>query len=299
MDLRHLKYFVAVAEEENITRAAIRLNISQPSLSRQIKDLEMELGVELFNRTAKTISLTFTGRYFLQEVRMLLNQLDELTHSLRDFTKLDKDSIKVGYAPSLVTQMLPEILRSFRSNYPDVRVKLHDLTTNEMIEGLRNEDLDVALLIKPDVLAMKDLSYKELRSLAPYIAMPSHHPLSAKPDIHVRDLLSQSLIVYSHDDYPEYHTWLKQFFNQGHHPKIVAESDSASGLIASLESGLGIAIVQEGFEIPVSSQIILRSINVDADKKFSFGTAHRTKEKSSTIEQFLLSCTVVASQTAI
>src|SRR6187431_654670 len=111
MELRHLKYFVAVAEEENVTRAAARLHVSQPGLSRQIRDLEEELGVPLFYHRAKSLNLTPAGRIFLDEAYAVLHRLDEATQTVKTFAGGHKHEIHVGYAPSLTTKILPCALR--------------------------------------------------------------------------------------------------------------------------------------------------------------------------------------------
>src|SRR5689334_1286904 len=129
MELRHLRYFIAVAEEENITRAAERLHVSQPPLSRQIRDLEEELGAALFERTAKSVRLTDVGRIFLTEARAVLERAQQARAVVRAITDGKQGEIHVGYAPSLTVQLLPPVLREYQESYPNVRVVLHDLST--------------------------------------------------------------------------------------------------------------------------------------------------------------------------
>ena len=147
MELRHLRYFVAVAEEQNITRAAQRLHLSQPPLSRQIRDLEEELGVSLLLRKGKTVQLTNAGRLFLDESRAVLRRSDEAVQAVRTIAKTKRCDIHVGYAPSLTVQILPAALREFERLTPGARVTLHDLSTEEMLLGLREERLQVALMM--------------------------------------------------------------------------------------------------------------------------------------------------------
>src|SRR5882757_1370217 len=148
MELRHLRYFVVVAEEQNVTRAAARLHVSQPPLSRQIRDLEEDLGVALFHHGAKAVRLTEAGRVFLSEARAVLQRADEAVQMAKAVAGGQRGEIHVGYAPSLTVEILPRALRFFQEANPGVRVQLHDLSTQEMLRGLRDRKLDVALLVR-------------------------------------------------------------------------------------------------------------------------------------------------------
>src|SRR5438445_8363454 len=147
MELRHLRYFVAVAEEQNVTRAAARLHVSQPPLSRQIRDLEDELGVALFDRGAKAFRLTDAGRVFLTEARAILQGAEGAVQMVKDVAGGKRGEINVGYAPSLMVKLLPRALRCFRKSNPGVRVRLHDLSTQEMLRGLNDGRLHVAMMV--------------------------------------------------------------------------------------------------------------------------------------------------------
>src|ERR1700683_2427650 len=145
VELRHLRYFVIVAEEQNVTRAAERLHVSQPPLSRQIRDLEQELGVGLFRRTAKSLALTEAGKIFLNEARAVLLRAEKAVQTVRAVASGGRGQLRVGYAPSLTVELLPQALRSFERECPGVRVTLHDLSTEECVQRLTNRKLDVAL----------------------------------------------------------------------------------------------------------------------------------------------------------
>src|SRR5262252_5587791 len=148
MELRHLRYFVAVAETENVSRAALKLHVSQPGLSRQIRDLEDELGFPLLERSAKSVRLTEAGRVFLVEARAVLQRADEAVQTARAVASGQRGEIHVGYAPSLTVELLPRALRFFQEANPGVRVQLHDLSTREMLRGLRDGKLHLALIIQ-------------------------------------------------------------------------------------------------------------------------------------------------------
>src|ERR1700722_8541100 len=149
MELRHLRYFVAVAEEQNVTRAAARLRVSQPPLSRQIRDLEEELGVELFKRTAKSLELTEAGKIFLNEARSVLMRVEAAVQTVRALGSGAPGQVRVGYAPSLTVEVLPKALKLFEQEHPGARVFLHDCSTEEFGRKLLERKLDVALGARP------------------------------------------------------------------------------------------------------------------------------------------------------
>src|SRR5213079_166720 len=128
MELRHLRYFIGVAEEENVSRAALKLHVSQPALSRQVRDLEEELGFPLLERSAKSVRLTDAGRVFLPEARAVLQRADDAVKAARAIAT-GASELHVGYAGSPTVRILPGTLRAFQAEHPDVRVRLHDLST--------------------------------------------------------------------------------------------------------------------------------------------------------------------------
>src|SRR5271156_4251446 len=162
MELRHLRYFVAAAEEENVSRAALKLHVSQPGVSRQIRDLEDEIGFQLFERSAKSLRLTEAGKTFLTEARAILQHADDAVKKARAAMGGTHGEIHVGYAPSLTVQILPSTLRAFQEKFPKVRVALHDLSTEEMLTQLRNGKLSVALMVRLDRKAMRGLDFADL-----------------------------------------------------------------------------------------------------------------------------------------
>jgi DNA-binding transcriptional LysR family regulator len=146
MELRHLRYFVAVAEEENVSRAALKLHVSQPGISRQIHDLEDEIGFPLFDRGGKTVRLTVAGKIFLGEAREILQRTASAVEKARAGLASQAE-INVGYIPSGTVEILPRALRIFRGSFPETRVTLHDLSAEEMLPLLLQKKLDVALTV--------------------------------------------------------------------------------------------------------------------------------------------------------
>jgi DNA-binding transcriptional LysR family regulator len=244
MELRHLRYFVAAAEEENVSRAALKLHVSQPGLSRQIRDLEDEIGFQLFERSAKSLRLTDAGRTFLSEARAVLQRADEAVKNARAVAKGAQGEIHVGYAPSLTVQILPQTLRKFQAQFPKARVALHDLSTEEMLAGLRDNQLQVALMVQPDRKALRGLEFKELARYPMCIAVAPKHPLAKLKTITFAQVVGEPLIAYSRKDYPEYHVMLaKLFAPTGRKPRVAEEHDGVTSIVAAVESGNGFALV--------------------------------------------------------
>jgi len=160
MELRHLRYFVAVAEEENVSRAASKLHVSQPGISRQIHDLEDEIGFLLFERSGKSVRLTVAGKIFFGEARDILQRTADAVKKARAGLA-SRAEINVGYAPSATVEILPRALRAFRGSFPGVRVTLHDLSAKEMLPLLLQKKLDIGLTVPPRKLP-RELDMKEL-----------------------------------------------------------------------------------------------------------------------------------------
>ena len=247
MELRHLRYFVAAAEQENVSRAAAKLHVSQPGISRQIHDLEEEIGFPLFERFAKALKLTDAGRKFLEEARAVLQRADEAVKNARAVAAGAGGEIHVGYAPSLTIQILPRALRAFQSKFPRTRVSLYDSSTEEMLTGLRAGKLQVALMVRPSRKMLRGLQFQELARYPIYAALPPRHPLAASKSVGFEQLAKEPLIAYSRGDYPEYHEMLDELFGKNK-PLIAEEHDGVTSIIAAVESGRGVALVPQCVE---------------------------------------------------
>jgi DNA-binding transcriptional LysR family regulator len=243
MELRHLRYFTAVAEEQNVTRAAARLHVSQPPLSRQIRDLEQELGVELFKRTAKSVELTEAGKIFLIEARAVLLRSHQAVQTVRAVATVARGQVRVGYAPSLTVEILPRALKLFEQAHPGARVALLDCSTEEYGRKLLERKIDVALGVKPCGRMWRGVVFEKLATYPLYCAVAASHPLARKRAISARQMKDERVIGYSRDEYPEYHAWLREVFRPfGFDPPVAEEHDSVTSLIAAVEAGRGVAI---------------------------------------------------------
>jgi DNA-binding transcriptional LysR family regulator len=258
MELRHLRYFVAVAGEENVSRAALKLHVSQPGLSRQIRDLEDEIGFQLLERSAKSVRLTAAGKVFLTEAREVLLHADAAVNKARAVAHGGSGEIHVGYAPSLTVQILPPMLRAFQGEFPHVRVTLHDLSSEEMLTQLGTRKLQVALTVRPPAKMLRGLSFVEIARYAMVVAVAPNHPLAKLKAITLQQVAPEPLIGLNRKDYPEYHVETKKLFTAvGRKPNFAEEHEGGTGIIAAVEAGRGIALVPSSLACIVGTRVKL------------------------------------------
>jgi DNA-binding transcriptional LysR family regulator len=295
MELRHLRYFVAVGEEQNITRAAARLRVSQPPLSRQIRDLEEELGIQLLARAARAVKLTDAGRHFLGEARAVLQRANEAVETTRAVATGMQGEIEVGYAPSLAVDLLPRALQTFQRECPGVRARLHDLTTEELVNGVRDGRLDVALVVRPASAALRGLTFDLLQTYPVRVAVSPRHPLARGRAVNLDQLRSERLIGYTRADYPEYHEWVKTLFD-GKLPARMEEHESVSSLIAAVESGRGVALVSQSLACLAGPRLKLRPLR-PAPAPMRVGAIYLTDDAPAAARRFVVAAKQAAALT--
>ena len=243
VELRHLRYFATVGDLLNFTKAAQKLRVAQPALSRQIQDLEDELGVKLFDRTQRTVKLTEAGSAFLTEAKAVLDRAAEAVKVARGVARGERGEIHVGYAPSLTVELLPSALHSFHNIAPGVHVKLHDLSSEEMMRGVREGKLHLSLAAQPEADSLNGLKYEPLQSYPICVGVPPNHRLARAKQVKLEQIATEPLVAYSRAEYPEYHAMLKELFAQCESkPRVTEEHDSAPSLIAAAGIGRGLII---------------------------------------------------------
>jgi LysR family transcriptional regulator, benzoate and cis,cis-muconate-responsive activator of ben and cat genes len=241
MELRHLRYFVAVAEEGNISRAAKRIFLTQPALSRQIKALEDEVGECLLERQAHSIRLTPAGEALLPEARDLLEHAAQVLERVRAVGRGVR--LRVGYAPSLAAGMLSAAVECFTQTHPQARVELFDLSTAEMVAGLENDKLDVALCVGQQ-RETRSLKWTPLVRVPWQLAVNRNHRFAGRSRVTPAEVAGEPLLIYSQRDYPEYWSCLSGWLrDHRQRPRIAGECDGAENLMAAVEAGLGVALV--------------------------------------------------------
>jgi LysR family transcriptional regulator, benzoate and cis,cis-muconate-responsive activator of ben and cat genes len=246
MELRHLRYFTAVAAHGSFNRAAATLHLTQPALSRQVKDLEDELGVRLLVRGTNAVTLTDVGELFYEDARDILGRADQAVRKARG--EFRSEILRVGYAPTTTAGILPGALEKFQALAPRVRIELADLSSREMTEQAREGLLD--LLITPDagVTAMPDFQWSELRRISPLLVMPASHPLAKLKKIAPTRLRDLPLIGLSRENYPDYVPVVRSMLRPfGVNPRFVAMiNDGVTTLFPALEANRAVAILPSG-----------------------------------------------------
>jgi len=241
MDLRHLRYFVVVAEEGNITRAAERLHIAQPPLSRQIQQLEEELGVPLLVRGSRPLTLTEAGQFFYAHARQLLSQTRELEAMTRRIGTIER-KLSIGFVGSTLYGMLPKVIRRFRSEQNTTELTLHEMTSMEQISALKEGKIDVGFgRIRHEDPNVRRIVLREERLVA---ALPSGHALTDRPMISLLDLVDDTLIVFPKAPRPSFADQiLASFHDRGLEPKKIYEARELQVAIGLVAAGEGVAIV--------------------------------------------------------
>ena len=258
MELRHLRYFIAVAETENVSKAALNLHVSQPGLSRQIHDLEDEIGFTLFERSAKSVRLTAAGKVFFNGAREVLLSAEAAVKKARAVAGGITGEINVGYAPSLTVQILPPVLRAFQEQFPQVRVALHDLSSEEMLAQLGNKKLQVALTVQPPAKMLRGLAFLELARYAICVAAAPNHPVAKLKAVTLEQVAREPLIGYTRLDYPEYHAEMGRLFAAaGSKLRFTEEHEGGNSLIAAVEAGRGLALVPSSLACMVGPRLKL------------------------------------------
>jgi DNA-binding transcriptional LysR family regulator len=294
MELRHLRYFVAVADAQSITRAAEQLHVSQPPLSRQIRDLEDELGVPLFERAARRVTLTAAGRVFLRDARFLLQRADESVRRVRTAACQTSGELRIGYSPLPTLELLPRTLKVLRKTAPQLRVNLLDLFSDEILQGVAQKTLDLALIVQPAPRKDRGLVFESLGELPIGIIVAPDHPFARRRSVTMAEALGEPLVAYIRRGYSDYHHWLHGVLQT--HPgktRIAAQVDGSPSLFAAVQAGHGIAFGPPQFVTVAGGRV--RYIRIHpAAPPLRLGVAYRPGPRSPRVETFLEAVRVAA-----
>ena len=286
IDLRHLRYFVAVAEELHFGRAALRLHIAQPPVSQQIKQLEHNLGHPLFVRTSRSVSLTAAGRELLDRARRTLTRVEEDLAAVRRVGRGEVGALTIAFTGSaILTNALPEAIRAYRRRYPEVDLRLRELRTMLQIDALRDSSIDLGFLRDPgpfDGLVIEEL-WRE-----PYVAvLPSRHPLAKMRTVNVRKLrASRSSFTLGPPARLAFDRTMAVCEQAGFRPEIVQEAPQWPTVIRLVESGLGFSIAPACVSKLETMGVAFRPINAKGSfTEVSLG--HRNEPLHPTAAEFV------------
>lgn len=285
IELRHLHYFIAVAEELHFSRAAERLHISQPPLSQQIRSLENELGVKLFERTKRHVQLTEAGKVFLERSYLVLAQLEQAIKATQRIGRGEVGRLAIGFVDSATYTLLPDILRVFREQFPAIELQLHELTTAQQIHALHQNQIDVGVV--RSAITEPGLSTECVLQESLVLALPQTHLLSAQVKVSVSTLADESFILFPAKLGPVFYEQIIQICQQaGFRPKVAQEAVQMQTIIGLVAAGLGIAFVPASLQNFHRSGVIYRPLQEQTPQTGLY-LAWRQHDSSPVIRAFL------------
>jgi DNA-binding transcriptional LysR family regulator len=246
MELRHLRYFVAVAEALSFTKAAENLRLAQPSLTRQVRNLEDEIGVKLLDRSGNRIALTEEGRQFLFDARKLLAMSAESIATVQRMKLGQSSDLNIGYVANIHYALLPATLGAFRKLCPGVALNLFDMTSADQFQALDSRKIDLGFVgIRPSASGDHFLSARVSQDTI-LAALPAGHPLAKKTAVNLAELASQFFIGMSAKTHPGAREWLAETCREaGFAGRILQEADSEPTVMQFVADGLGVALLPE------------------------------------------------------
>lgn len=267
MELRHLKYFLAVAEELNFTKAAEKLCISQPPLSRQIIELETEIGARLFNRNNKKVTLTEAGKYFEKEVKALFQDLEQITIKTQKIAHNISGEFRIAYISSIYSGVISELIQHLKAAFPYVNFKLFEISTTKQIAALELGKIDLGIIRSP-IKSPKIKSQLWFQEGFSVVYNKSLIQINAEEEI--PNLKDETFVFFNKDYAPHYHEVLLELCAYyGFTPKVVHESNNINSIVQLVKNGLGISIVPSNIarnnSDPEIGFIELKKVNLFTD----------------------------------
>jgi len=285
MELRHLYYFITVAEELHFSRAAERLHISQPPLSQQIQNLEDELGVKLFERTKRQVHLTEAGKVFLERCYLVLAQLEQAIAVTQQIGRGELGQLAISFVGTAMFTLLPEIFRVFREQFPAVELRLHELTTAQQIQALYDKQINVGIV--RSAINEPGLSVECFLPESLVLALPETHPLSAQTQVALSSLANEPFILFPATMGPVlYEQIIGSCQQAGFRPKVAQEAVQMQTIVGLVAAGLGIAIVPASLQNFPRSGVIYRPLKEEIPNTGLYLT-WRQHDSSPVVKAFL------------
>jgi LysR family hca operon transcriptional activator len=286
VELRHLRYFVAVADELNFTRAAAKLRTAQPSLSQQIRRLEQHVGVQLLERTNRHVQLTVAGRVFLREARDLLSHADRAVQAALRAGAGQMGTLSVGVMPAAEIKILPKILPALAARLPDVQVALHSVSLSDAIAGLRNQSLDVSFMWAP-VDDAELATYEVLRQRV-VVALPAVHPLARLARLPIERLRRYPCVAPSRRAPPALHEISAsiQRLVGGTGIRTAVDADTVFGTLNMVKANLGFALVPEYVKAILPPGVVVRPLDWRPPPSLTVVMAHQAGDRLPAVKAF-------------
>jgi DNA-binding transcriptional LysR family regulator len=285
MDLRQLRYFVAVAEERHFGRAAQRLHMSQPPLSMQIKALERELGIELLERTSRRVALTDAGRALLERARTILVAVEEAREVARGAEEGLQGRLEVGFISSASLSLLPPSIRLFRERFGSIELELKELTSAQQIDALYEGGIRVGLVRLP--LRAPGIRFEPVLEERLVVALPSGHALEGLDRVSLETIVDLPLIFFTRQLIPGFHAQIVELFQRvGAFPKVAQHAVHVQTIVGLVASGVGIAILPGSAERVIREGVVYRTLDVP-DATSWMGLAWVEGDESKLVKNFI------------
>lgn len=288
MELRHLRYFIAVAEEGHVTRAAARLGIQQPPLTQQIQALERELGVQLFARSPRKIELNAAGKLFLGEARRVVAAADDAVQRVRRFDKGIEGALRIGLtSSSLMHTRTQALIDRFRREYPQISLKIEEGAAFDLLHLVEKDQLDVAF-IRAGTERQPELATQWLAEEDLIVALPTPHPMAQAEALHLTDLQSQNVILYRQDKCVGIAEMLVDRCSRaGFDLRVVDETRRLMSAINMVAAGIGITVVPNSMRSFQPGAVVYKPLASDRSLTAPLNMAYRRRPGTDALRRFL------------
>jgi DNA-binding transcriptional LysR family regulator len=295
MELRHLRYFVAVAEELHFGRAARRLHIAQPPLSRQVRDLEREVGTPLFDRGPRGVQLTHAGRAFLPEARLTLAQAERAQRTALRAANGETGRLRVGFVEAATySGILPDVLSFFRMHLPGIGLSLLELDSVQQVEALREGRIDLGILGTAPADADRWLQAEPVHTDPLVLVVPQGHPLAGRKRFALADLAAESFVLMPRYSAPPLHDdIIARCREAGFSPRVAQEAAGWHTTVSLVGAGVGVAFVPQSLERLLRSGVSYRAVR-DLDVSLETTAVWRQGERSPVRDRFVTVLRAVA-----
>ena len=281
MELRHIRYFLALAEELNFSRAAERLHIAQPHLSRQIRELEKEIDAQLFHRTKRQVELTNAGKTFKQKAYEIIDLVKQARVTTSLASTGTEGELRIGFTGTIQDSILT--LQKYRKHYPKVRIILNQMSNAEQLAALQENKIDIALVSVP--IDNDNVYVKPIKKMPFVAALPENHPLASKPSLSICDLANETFIMTPKSAGASYYETVMRVFNEAKIvPNLTIQAHDLQTVLVLVAAGMGVTLTPS--PINALNGVVHRELQ-DVDLTIVGSMAWRKNNKSEILEKFL------------